>query len=65
MNLQKLLLICSSIPLLSCVFGSFFLLSSSSDSEKYSETDEKADPAIACNSAAQRHFRQIQHIRGG
>jgi hypothetical protein len=70
MNLRsKAAIICSSLPLLGCVMGTLFHLLSLSPSDS-GETSgenmsqgEESDVAAANNAAAQKHFRQLQHIR--
>ncbi len=70
MNLRsKAAIICSSLPLLGCVMGTLFHLLSLSPSdsgetsgENMSKAEEN-DVAAASNAAAQKHFRQLQHIR--
>ncbi|KAL7192682.1 hypothetical protein ACSBR2_024490 [Camellia fascicularis] len=73
MNLQKLADVCSSIPLLNCALETLFILFSSSDQnsigansgESISMSKEEGNEAATANNlAAQKHFRQLQHIRG-
>ncbi|KAE8021935.1 hypothetical protein FH972_007782 [Carpinus fangiana] len=70
MNLTKAANICSSLPLLGCVLGTLFHLLSLSPSDSGAtcgenmSKGEENDVAAANNAAAQKHFRQLQHIRG-
>ncbi|KAG6659994.1 hypothetical protein CIPAW_03G074700 [Carya illinoinensis] len=59
-------IICSSLPFLGCVLGTLFDLLSSSPADSAADPGENAsnDVGTASNAAAQRHFRQLQHIRG-
>ncbi|KAJ7964449.1 hypothetical protein O6P43_014264 [Quillaja saponaria] len=69
---RQALVICSSLPILSCIVGSIIqLLDASSDrSQSTAVSGEKMlnckveDASAASNAAAQKHFRQIQHIGG-
>ncbi|PSS36640.1 hypothetical protein CEY00_Acc01158 [Actinidia chinensis var. chinensis] len=76
MNLQQLAVICSSIPLLNCALSTLFLLSSSSDQNsmdakssseiamsKDDEDEDEDDVTTISNVVAQKHFRQVQHVR--
>lgn len=53
----------SSIPLLGCVLDILLLMISGGSDEIVSE-DTANDAATAHNVAAQKHFRQPQHVRG-
>jgi hypothetical protein len=74
MDVRQAIETCSSIPLLGCVVGTLFHLFRSYDSTSASAAvtrdtallrDEVNDPqAAASNRAAQKHFQQIQHVRG-
>ncbi|KAM7523874.1 hypothetical protein LguiA_013776 [Lonicera macranthoides] len=67
MNLQKAEEICSSIPLLGCVLGALFRIFSSSNDDLNSNAnieEKKIDRAVVANIAAQKHFTQLQSIRG-
>ncbi|KAM7523873.1 hypothetical protein LguiA_013775 [Lonicera macranthoides] len=68
MNLQKAEEICSSIPLLGCVLGALFRIFSSSDDDDLNSNanleDKKIDRAVVANIAAQKHFTELQSIRG-
>jgi len=69
MNLRQALDICSSLPFLGCIVGTLFLLFTSYGSTSPTDisllTDEVNDhQAAASNRAAQKHFQQIQHVRG-
>ncbi|CAK9156046.1 unnamed protein product [Ilex paraguariensis] len=63
--------ICASIPLLGYVLRKLFLLLSSPHLDNGADSDDEVmvndkqnDLGTACNAAAQKHFRQLQHIRG-
>jgi len=74
MDVRQAIETCSSIPLLGCVVGTLFHLFRSYDSTSASAAvtrdtallrDEVNDhQAAASNRAAQKHFQQIQHVRG-
>ncbi|CAK7338935.1 unnamed protein product [Dovyalis caffra] len=73
-NRKQAIEVCSSIPLLGCLVGTLFHLFTAYDSTSATATvtsdtslltDEVNDhQAAACNRAAQKHFRQVQHIPG-
>ncbi|RHN56890.1 hypothetical protein MtrunA17_Chr5g0434361 [Medicago truncatula] len=69
MNMFKLgVLVSSCLPLLSCFVGSIVQLFYTSQSHFTSATKvnmlhmKKEDASTIANVAAQKHFRQIQHI---
>uniref|UniRef100_A0A2C9WBX2 Secreted protein n=1 Tax=Manihot esculenta TaxID=3983 RepID=A0A2C9WBX2_MANES len=67
MNLRQAVLMCSSLPLLDCVMGALLHLFTSHECSSSTTTvveDEENDGGAANNRAAQKHFHQIQHIRG-
>ncbi|KAG5227340.1 hypothetical protein IMY05_017G0108700 [Salix suchowensis] len=66
MDVSRAIQSCSSIPLLGCVLGTIFHLFTSYDStsERETVTGGADHQAAASNRAAQKHFQQIQHIRG-
>jgi hypothetical protein len=66
MNLKQAAIIWSSLPLFGCVMGTLFELFSSSqtDSDENTSKEEENDFATKSNTAAQKHFQQLQHIRG-
>ena len=64
MNLSteaKIIKICSSVPFLGCVIDTFFQLFITSSTSTTSTTT--TDVETSANAAAQKHFRQLQHIR--
>lgn len=74
MNLQRLALFCSSIPLFASALKNLLLLCSppddqisinaaNSNCEMAMVEGEGDEAAAASNAAAQKHFRQLQHVR--
>ncbi|KAH1061877.1 hypothetical protein AAZX31_02G228200 [Glycine max] len=62
-------LVCSSLPLLSCFMELFVAVTASqthfntaTSSEENELPKKKEDVSITANVASQKHFRQIQHI---
>lgn len=69
MNMRQAMVMCSSLPILGCVMGTLLHLffsyeSTSSSATIMVEDDEENDGAAANNRGAQKHFQQIQCIRG-
>ncbi|KAJ4840878.1 hypothetical protein Tsubulata_010372 [Turnera subulata] len=73
MSLRQAIVLCSSLPLVGCIMRSLLELLSDSDESTSTNTDsmqstmladDKDDLAAVNNAAAQKHFSQIQHIRG-
>ncbi|KAI8540937.1 hypothetical protein RHMOL_Rhmol08G0023600 [Rhododendron molle] len=73
MNLRRLALFCSSIPLFASALQNLLLLCSppddqisiaaNSNCEMATVEGEGDDAAAASNAAAQKHFRQLQHVQ--
>lgn len=64
MNIRKLSInICDSIPILGCLMVALGHLFSSEISGDKMESGDKVDLGVASNSAAQKHFQKIQHIK--
>lgn len=71
MNIRQAAIIFSSLPLLGCVMGTLFHLFSTSltktdpsTGENNQSKEEENDFATTSNTASQKHFQQLQHIRG-
>lgn len=70
MNIRRAAIIFSSLPLLGCVMGTLFHLFSTSVTEadpssgEDKSKEEENDFATKSNTACQKHFQQLQHIRG-
>lgn len=71
MNIRRAAIIFSSLPLLGCVMGTLFHLFSTSvteadpsSGEDNKSKEEENDFATKSNIASQKHFQQLQHIRG-
>lgn len=70
MNIRRAAIIFSSLPLLGCVMGTLFHLFSTSVAEadpssgEDKSKEEENDFATKSNTASQKHFQQLQHIRG-
>ncbi|EEF28912.1 conserved hypothetical protein [Ricinus communis] len=64
MNLRQVTVVCSSLPLLGCVVASLLLLFTSDEPSSSDSGSMVNDEAVSNNRAAQKHFRQIQQIRG-
>ncbi|KAG4964036.1 hypothetical protein JHK82_040704 [Glycine max] len=68
MNIIRMgLLVCSSLPLLSCFMELFVAATASQPhfntaSSEENKMHKKKDVSITANVAAQKHFRQIQQI---
>lgn len=70
MNLQQIVAMSSSLPILEFALNSLFCFLSDQTSYEHHENDESLskdsgnDAEVASNTVAQLHFRQPQHIRG-
>ena len=72
MNLQQTAYILSRIPILGCVMSTLFqflcherFINGNHDTEtQLTDREITDDTANACNIAAQKHFQQVQHIKG-
>ncbi|TMW86239.1 hypothetical protein EJD97_021744 [Solanum chilense] len=72
MNLQQSAYVVSKIPILGCLMNTLFIfLCHESDINENHENDTQLidreindDIANASNIAAQKHFQQVQHIKG-
>ncbi|KAL5743541.1 hypothetical protein ACOSP7_026413 [Xanthoceras sorbifolium] len=74
---EAMINVCSSIPILGCVMGTFFqfltsefesapvvsMISSTNDHDQEIKIMDNFDVETSANAAAQKHFRQLQHIR--